>query len=212
MENYIKSLRFLVPFIFVVLVSACASTEMTSRANPEFDGRTFEKLLVYGKFQNLNHREVAEKELCSNLGRLTNSECIRSSEVFFVGESQTAEQIGAQLMDLEIDAILILQSSDSGTSSSYVPPTYNTQSSATVTGNMVSGSSTTYTSGGYTLNKPWANYEVSLIAVQDGRVAWYATGNSRGNAYAGWDDLIESVTSESVKKLVADRVLSQADQ
>lgn len=211
MKFFYKILRFSVPFFLIVLVSACASTEMTSRANPELGGRAFEKLLVFGKFQNLNHREVAENEFCSNLSRLTNSECIKSSDLFFVGESQTAEQTYTRIKDQKIDAVLILQPSDSGTSSSYVPPSYETQSNATVTGNMISGSSTTYTYGGYTLNKPWAKYEVSLIATEDGRVAWYATGQSRGNAYAGWDDLIESATSESVRKLVSDGVLDKAD-
>ncbi|RUT74410.1 hypothetical protein [Marinobacter sp. NP-6] len=211
MKYFQKILRLAGPVVLIVLVSACASTEMTSRANPELEGRAFDKVLVFGKFQNLNHREVAESEFCSNLGRLTNSECIKSSEVFFVGESQSAEQIDARVKEQEIDAVLILQPSDSGTSSSYVPPSYETQSNATVTGNMISGSSTTYTYGGYTLNKPWAKYEVSLIAIVDGRVAWYATGQSRGNAYAGWDDLIESATSESVKKLVSDGVLRKAD-
>jgi hypothetical protein len=158
---------------------------MTSRANPQLDGRIFEKILVHGKFQNLKHRETAENRLCSNLERLTNSECIKSSDVSFVGGVQTPEQIFARVMEFEIDSILILKTSNSGSSSHYVPPTYETQSSATIDGNMISGSSTTQTYGGYTLNKPWAQYEVSLTAIEDGRVAWYATGQSRGNEYAG---------------------------
>lgn len=57
-----------------------------------------------------------------------------------------------------------------------------------------------------TLNKPWANYEAVLWATSDGKVAWYATAASGGNAFAGRDDLISSASSKTVSKLVSDGV------
>jgi hypothetical protein len=113
------------------------------------------------------------------------------------------------LRELSVDAVLTLQPTGSGTSSTYVPQTSHTTGSATVIGNTVTGSSTTQTYGGYSIEKPWANSEVVLRSTSDGTVAWYATAASGGNAFAGWDDLINSASSKAVSKLVSDGVFQK---
>lgn len=208
MRNHVNRSVVLV----AVLLAGCATTRMTSQINQDVMGRSFGKVLVHGNFQSLEYRQLAEETLCTELARVAGCECLKSSEVFFPGEEYSAEQISIRLSDLKIDGVLTLQPTGSGTSSTYVPQTSHTTGSATVTGNTVTGSSTTRTSGGYNVSKPWANYEAVLLSTSDGRVAWYATAASGGNAFAGWEDLIKSASNKTVSKLVSDGVLRKAGE
>jgi hypothetical protein len=194
---------------FAALFTGCASTRMTSQVNREVTVGTFRKVLVDAKFKSLEHRKLAEGRLCTELIRVASCECLKSAEVFFPGQEHTAEQIDSRLSELHVDAVLTLQPVGSGTSSSYVPQSSYTTGSATTSGGTVMGSSTTRTYGGYSVDKPWANYEAMLQSRSDGKVAWYATATSRGNAFAGWSDLINSATSATVGKLVLDGVLEK---
>jgi hypothetical protein len=189
-----------------VLLVGCAITRMTSQVNREAVGRSFSKVLVHGNFQSLENRQLAESKLCAELAGATGVDCLKSADVFFPAQEYSAEQIAERLNELHVDAVLTLQPTGSGTSSTYVPQTSHTTGSGTVFGNTVTGSSTTQTYGGYNINKPWANYEVVLWSTSDGKVAWYATAASEGNAFAGWDDLISSASSKAVSKLVSDGV------
>jgi hypothetical protein len=207
MEKKANHWNLLVSVLLGVFLAGCASTRMTSQVNQEVMGRNFQTVLVHGNFQNLEYRQLAEGKLCTELARIVGCKCFKSSEVFFPSEEYSTEQIAGRLTELGIDAVLTLQPTGSGTSSTYVPQTSHTTGSATVIGNRVTGSSTTQTYGGYNISKPWANYEAVLWSTADGRVAWYATAASGGNAFAGWDDLISSASSKTVSQLVSDGVL-----
>lgn len=205
MERHNKVSCSVAAVLVAVLLAGCATTRMASQVNREAGGRSFGKVLVHGNFQNLEYRQLAENKLCAELSA-TGVACLKSAEVFFPGQEYSADQIAERLSELQVDAVLALQPTGSGTSSTYVPQTSHTIGSATVSGNTVTGSSTTRTSGGYNISKPWANYEAVLWATSDGKVAWYATAASGGNAFAGWDDLISSASSKTVSKLVSDGV------
>jgi hypothetical protein len=175
--------------------------------NTRLTGRTFSTILVEGNFQSLEHRRLAEERLCSELTNKTTCKCVTSSSAFFPGQEYTPEQIKETLDQIGIDAVLTLQPTGSGTSSTYVPQSSSTTSNAYITGNTVRGSSKTQTYGGYNVNKPWASFEAKLSTSTDGEIVWYATAESGGNAYAGWDNLIKSAAGKTVSTLVRDGVL-----
>jgi hypothetical protein len=175
--------------------------------NAQLAGRTFSTVLVVGKFQSLEQRRLAEERLCSELSNATTCRCVAWSQAFFPGQDYSADQIRENLQRLQIDAVLTLQPTGSGTSTSYVPQSSTTTSNAYVTGNTITGTSKTQTSGGYNINKPWASFEATLWSVADDQIAWYATAESGGNAYAGWDNLIKSAAGKTINGLVADGVL-----
>ena len=199
--------RFALPIL--LLSVGCASTHMVSQPNTTLTGRSFRRILVVANFQSLEHRRLAEERLSSELASATACTGVLSSQVFFPGQDYTPDQMKESIDRLGIDAVLTLQPIGSGTSSTYVPPTTTTQTSAYVTGNTISGTSTSQTSGGYNLSKPWANFEAVLRTAADGQVAWYATAESGGNAYAGWNNLIKSAAGKTVKCLVSDGVLER---
>jgi hypothetical protein len=180
---------------------------MTSQVNHELAGRSFSKVLVHGNFESLEYRHLTERKLCEDLSRLTGCECLTASGVFFPGQEYSPEQVSSRLLELQVDGVLTLQPTGSGTSSTFVPQTTQTTGRATVSGNTVSGSSTTRTYGGYSISKPWANYEAVLWSTSDGKIAWYATAASVGNAFADWDDVITSAASKTASKLVSDGAL-----
>lgn len=177
--------------LLAVLLVGCATTRaatrMTSQLNREAAGRSFGKVLVHGNFQNLEYRQLAESKLCAELAGATGVACLKSAEVFFPAQEYSAEQIAERLSELSVDAVLTLQPTGSGTSSMYL-----------LLGSLVTP-----------ISKPWANYEVVLWSTSDGKVAWYATAASGGNARARWDDLINSASSKAVSKLISDGVFQK---
>lgn len=180
---------------------------MTSMPNAQLAGRTFSTILVVGHFQSLEHRRLAEERLCSELASATTCKCITWSQAFFPGQDYAPEQIRETLQRLGVDAVLTLQPTGSGTTSTYVPQSSSTTSNAHITGNTIQGSSKTQTYGGYNVNKPWASFEATLWSTADDQVAWYATAESGGNAYAGWDNLIKSAAGKTISRLISDGVL-----
>jgi len=189
--------------LLAVCFTSCASTKIASQVNPEVVGRSFSKVLVYGNFSSLSYQQLAEEKLCAGLTQEVDCACVKTSEVFFPTQQYSDEDIAKRLDELGIEAVLTLQSAGSGTSSTYVPQTSHTTGTATVTGNTVTGSSTTQTYGGHDVNKPWANFEADLWSRVDKKIAWYATASSGGNAFANWNDLIASAANKAVSRLLS---------
>lgn len=206
--NAISTLVTFVAITSLGLLAACASTKVTSELNPEMSGRTYTNVLVYADIADLEYRKEIEQEFCDRITSKTSSACLQSAQVFFPGQPYTADDISKRIAELHVDGVLMLKAS-SGVSSSYVPPTTYTTGTATVYGNTISGQSTTQTFGGYNVNKPWANYQVSFWSVADNKVAWYGSGKSRGNAFAEWSDLIESAAKETVSSMLDDGLLKE---
>ena len=207
MGNVGSKCKLAVALMVSSLVLGCASTSMTSEANPAFAGHRFTTLLVEGGFADLGQRQYAEDQLCEYLAGFSNVKCIESLKVFFPGQEYTWEQIANRLAELHVDGVLMLKPINFGVSSAYIPPTTYITGSASVYGNTVYGSSTTQTFGGYNFLKPWASFQAILYSTSNDKVAWYATADSKGNAFAKWDDLIESAAERTAKKLVKDGVL-----
>lgn len=192
--------------LFSTLLIGCASTRMVSQVNTELASRSFTKILVNGNFQSLEYRQLVEDKLCDELSRITTCIFLKSYDVFFPGQEYSMEQIANRLTELGIDGILIIQPKGSGITSAYVPQMSHTNISAWISGNTVSGSSTTMTYGGYRIGKPWANFEAILWSVADDKVAWYATAITKGYAYNDWGDLVKSASSKTIRKLIADEI------
>lgn len=190
--------------LLMISLLGCASTRMTSQLNPEFSQQTFSKVLVHANFQSLEARQLAEEKICAELNALPECECVKSSDAFFPGREFSPEEVSARLAELAVDGVLTLEPTGSGSTSQYVPKSSTTTGNAQISGNTVRGSSTTTEYGGYNVSKPWASYEASLIATEDGETAWYATAATGGNAYANWKDLVRSAAGKTVSQLRAD--------
>lgn len=182
---------------------------MASQSNPDTAGHAFTKILAVGAFESLTYRRIAEKKLCYEINSDTEIECVESSQVFFPGQNYSSADVASRLANLHVDGILTLKPVSSGVSSAYVPPTSYTTWAAYISGNMVNGSATTQTFGGYSTQEPWINFEVILWSITDNKVAWYATASTTGHEAAQWDDLINATSEKAESDLLDDRVFKR---
>jgi hypothetical protein len=96
----------------------------------------------------------------------------------------------------------------------YVPQTSSTtktKGNVNVYGNTATykkKSTTTY-EGGYTLKKPWAEFETRLYDVSNGQMAWIASSFTIGNAYANRNTIINSYCGKKVEQLLEDNLLQR---
>ena len=111
-----------------------------------------------------------------------------------------------------VDTVLVISLTGQGTKESYVPPTYvpgKTSGSVSVIGNTAFFNSSTtpsYTVGGYKIAKPFASYTAQLYDLDTGQMIWAATAQSKGNAFASYRNLAESMAGQTVEKLLADQM------
>ena len=189
-----------------VLVSiGCASTSMTSVPAPELSGRSFNSILVIANFADLGIRRETELRFAN--GRTGGStRFVPSSGVLFPGRQYSQAELADVLREHRIDATLVITPGDAGASAGYVPPTYTSGCTVwTSTGGCQQV--TTTTSGGYNYSKPWAQFTAQLYDVHSGRVVWYATATTGGNAYASANTLVRSMAAKTLERLGADRVI-----
>lgn len=202
------SIALVVVTVFSIVVMSCARTKISSQVNRSFGDRQFQKLMVYANFQDLDFRRLAEEKLYNDVIGKSKAECVKAIDVFFPAQTYSSDEVLQRFKDLSIDGILTLQPTGAGTTTTYIPKSSHTTGSAYFYGNTVVGSSRTYDFGGFSVSKPRASYEAVLQSTEDGSVFWYATAKSKGNAFAGWENLIKSASGKVVNKLVAEGLLT----
>ena len=198
-------LLFIAGVISLGVAQGCAHTSMTSMASPDMPRQGFRNILVYAGFVDLGVRQATELTFVSS----NTSESVRfvaAHQLFFPGRQYTSEEMAATLREKQIDASLLIAAGQQGTSSSYIPPTFT--SSCTVW-NSSTGcqQATTTTSGGQAVQKPWAQFTAQLFDAHTGKVVWFATANTGGNAFASSTTLATSMANETLSRLRADGVI-----
>ena len=199
--------RLLPGVSLLLFLSACAWTNMTSQVNPDYATQPVEIMMVYADFSDLGYKKIAEERMCEKVLAETTTRCFTATEMFFSGQTYSDEEILQRLAARQIDSVLTLETTDAGTTTTTTPDKYKTTTTGRVTGSTFSSESTTRQTGGQTYVKPWASFESSLVSVSDGGVIWYATSNTSGNAYAGPETLVASVTATMYSRMVDDGVL-----
>jgi hypothetical protein len=201
--------------VIVLSVLSCAWTRIDSQINPEYSDRQYQKLLVFVALYDIGDRQSAEKRIQEEMDDY-GAVCLLSHELFFAGRSYTDNEMLDILDRNEVDAILIIDPYASGESQTYIPQSTSTETRGTVTESFdgyytLKTKSNTMTNGGYYVSKPWARYSLQLFDANTGDVVWFATASSRGNAFANWGTLMNSVASKTVKKLFQDKLLFGAE-
>ena len=200
--------RFLSAFV-LLCAGGCVpitSTSLRSQADPVAVKKGFKHVMVVGDFADIGLQQDAER-LCVNELRGHGHQATTSNFLFFPGRQYASAEIQTILNDAGIDAILILSPNETGSSSTWIPPTTSTSGNATIQGNTVRGSSTTTTSGGYSVEKPWARFHADLLDRAAGHSVWVATFNAGGNAFADLGNLVRSMGSKTGAALVKEGLL-----
>ncbi|MGO9830704.1 MAG: hypothetical protein ACLPJH_11235 [Myxococcaceae bacterium] len=200
-------------FAAAVLVASCASTKTTSFQDPEFRGRPFTRLVVlYANPLSLSGRQNVETHMVAAL-RDRGIYAVWGLSVFPPTRDMSPEEMSRALQVGGFDGLLVISRTGTGVQQTYVPPTTST---TTTTGTITSygygsasysGTSTTYTPPGQTINRPWANFDTKVVDVATGRTAWIASAFTGGNGYANFDTVINSYCDTTAEDLVAQGVV-----
>jgi len=203
--------------IFIVLASAllfligCAPrTDMTSFVDPAYrSGRNFSSVVVFAVGVGLEEKQIVETAVVEQFSAYK-VRAFRGIDVIPPTREVTNQQWADKIVSSGVDTVLIISAGGKDVTETYVPPTYFP---GTTTGTAQTFGNTTYlnvyqspgyTTGGYTISKPFAVYSATLIDVASGQTVWKADATSRGNAFATYNDLGLSVANETVAKLIAD--------
>lgn len=183
-----------------------ADTRVTSVLDPSVGRPTFQKILILALFADLESRMEAESIFVENLAE-RNVGGISSITVMPPTKEYGQDEL-LQIIDKSgADGILIVSLTDAYTKEIYIPQSSETTGSGFVYGNIIDYSSRTTHTGGYYVSKPRVHYELRLIDVATGDTAWLATSLTRGNAFARFNTLMDSLARMAVQKLEEDGII-----
>jgi len=200
----------------ILIFVGCASTRMTSFKDPDYQKTEFKRILVVANTSDLEDRQKLESKMVeefSDIGVFA----LESYRLFPPTRDLSDEEKVELLLKNNIDAFISISVGESGVSEVYVPQTSSTtktKGNVTVYGNRATykeKSTTTY-QGGYTLKKPWAEFETQLYDVSNGQMAWIATSFTGGNAYANRNTVINSYCGKTVEQLLEDNLITKLIQ
>jgi hypothetical protein len=214
----------------------CASTSVTAMTSPEFKGATYSRVVVLANINDLALRKSAEEQFCRELaGRVTAAS--PSVSLFFPDRTYDQTEVGAIYAREGVEVVLVLEVDDVGTTSQWIPPTYNTTTTTNVSGNAYgtgsavvtrsgntaygSGSwqsqanataqsnSRTTVSGGQFIEKPWARFSARLWDLRRSGYAWTARASSAGGKWSSHEGLLSHAVGEFADALVESGLLAR---
>ncbi len=187
----------------LLLIVGCATTNLTSFRDPEFAGKNLHKILVVVPFSDLESRQTAETAFVNRFAGY-GVEAVPSMQMLMPTRTYTNEELAKILFENKVEGVLIVKLTDVSSTQTYVPQSSSTYGQGTLSGNTINYSSQTYSYGGYYISKPRVRFELQLFDVSSGKVAWVGTSLTRGNAYARFKTLINSLAGSAVRQLVQD--------
>ena len=208
-----NSIKYFINLGFLLFLFGCASTRMTSFKDPDYQSTKFKRILVVANTNDLEDRQKLESKMVeafSDIGVYA----MESFRLFPPTRELTDEEKVNLLLKNDIDAFISISVGESGVSEVYVPQTSSTtktEGNVSVYGNTArykEKSKTTY-QGGYTLNKPWAEFETKLYDVSNGKMAWIASSFTGGNAYANRNTVMNSYCGKTVDQLLEDNLINK---
>ena len=211
-----KSMKNFISLFIAFLIVGCASTRMTSFKDPDYQKAEFKRILIVANTNDLEDRQKLESKMVeefSDIGVFA----LESFRLFPPTRELTDDDKVELLLKNNIDAFISISVGESGVSEVYVPQTSSTtktKGNVNVYGNTATykeKSTTTY-QGGYTLNKPWAEFETKLYDVSNGQMAWIASSFTGGNAYANRNTVINSYCGKTVDQLLEDNLITKVIQ
>lgn len=198
-------IRLLISLMSIFLMS-CAATKMTAVRDPAASTLLYRNIVIIAPFSDLESRTIAENAFVQKLSE-HGVQGISSITLFLPTRTYTEKELLSIIEDAGADGILFVILADAYTKQTYVPQSSTTTGTASLYGNILSYSSQTQHSGGYYISKPRVRYEIRLFDVSTGNTAWLATSLTRGNSFAGFNTLVQSLARTAVQKLNEDGLI-----
>jgi len=193
MRNFI----FISLLLFIQFVTRCATTSLSSIMNSNYYNCRIERVMVVALFSDLGYRKTAEENFVKKLP--CDAWC--SVNIMPPFKDYTSEEIEKILKFYHIDGILMITLEDFWTSETYVPKSYEEEGSAYFSGDYLKYKATTKESGGYYISKPRVKFDIRLHDAKSGEIIWMTTSTTKGNAFANFGTLINSLAASVAKEL-----------
>lgn len=201
-------LRLTAMAMAALLLAACVRSEISSYTDPSFrQSAAVGSVVVFGLGMGLEERATVEGAAVARLGA-RGIRGVRGLDVAPPTRTMNDAEIVDAILASGADGVLIIGATAKGETSSYVPPQYHPGSvygTATTTGNFTTFNiyqSPGYTTGGYTITKPNAQYAAVLYDADTGAQLWQAGIQSRGTAFDDYESVAEGMAGDVIDELV----------
>lgn len=199
--------------LFSVLTVGCASTNITAVKDPAFADRIYLKPAIYANTEDLQWRRSLEDTFVSELKK-HGIESLTTIELAPPTREYRPDELAKILADNGVDALLLVEISQTGVENRYIPQTSSTTTThgtVSTSGNSgaYQGQSHTTTTGGYEVSLPWAQMQTSLIDTATGQKAWIASSYTGGDEFTNFDNIRTSYCKEVLRQLIADGLLQE---
>ena len=192
--------------IFAMFLVGCADTTLSTIRNPELFQIKFGKILVVAPFSDIGLRKQTEDAFIAKFN-LSGMSAISSIQRIPPVRDYSEQELLNILEQDKIDGILVVGLKDYWTSQSYVPKSSTSQGTASLYGNSLYYRSYTKEYGGYYISKPNVTFEIRLFDSKSSQVAWLTSSLTKGNGFADYNTLANSLAKEVVKKLIEENML-----
>lgn len=199
-----RSVKHFGSALTLFLLASCASASISSIVAPESVGHTYRNVLVLAPFGDIGMRRFVE-EAFEGWSQDSGTRFVPAYRLLFPGRSYSQAEVAQILRTNHIDATLLLEPHSTGTTTTYVPPTYKLTCSQWISGTGCT-QVTSSPSGGGEISKPWATFSAKLFDANTGAVAWIASGSGGGSAFANFGNVYEAIAATTVRQLAADRL------
>ena len=180
---------------------------MSTYKDPKYSDKQYSSFLVLSNFSDLEIRVYFENKLKEELDELGLS-TQRGIDIILPTREYSDAQFAQAVKASGAQALLTVTLTNAYSTSTYIPPTYNTSGNAYMSGNTANWNSTTYQSGGYNVNKPVEEYEISIIDLTTFEKVMVSTSKTKGNAFAKGKDLSNSLANEIVDELIKTQTIT----
>ncbi|MBN1932316.1 MAG: hypothetical protein JW786_11995 [Desulfobacterales bacterium] len=198
--------RIMPIFILLLFLFSCASTKMSSFKDPDFDEFVLHSILVCGYCGSIQQNRYIET-LFVNEFKQQGIEILAGMDVFPPTRGYTSEEMVKIVRETGVDGILIIGLTDAWIDKKYIPPSYHTEGTFNKVGNSLNYSEQTTSVGGGTITKPRATYDITLLDAGSGKKVWIADAFSRGNAFADFNIMMNSLVVNTLNALIRDGLI-----
>lgn len=186
---------------WTILLCGCATTQMSTYKDPKYAEKEYASFVVMSNFSDIENKAYFESRIQEELSQIGLT-ATRGIDIILPTREYNENQFAQALRASGAQALLHVSLTNSYSTSTYVPPTYNTTGNAYAYGNTANWNSTTYQTGGYNIDKPVEEYEITVFDMATWEKVMVSTSKTRGNAFAKARDLSNSLANKIVKELI----------
>lgn len=201
-----KTLVAVALMMAVVFVSGCTMTNLVSYTDPAYKETVFQNVLIVVPDSSFERREKLEEIITKNLIK-KGIQATKSIDLFPPTRTFSEEELSQILIQNGIESFLVVAQSDYWITHKYIPRSSSTSGNAYSSGNNIHFQSTTQESGGYTISKPNAKYELRLFDTSTQNLAWIGNATVNGSAISGYNDLASGLANKLANQLLKDGII-----